>query len=141
MGASYLFLSCSFVCIFLGLDAYVRKQHDNVGKPMFLSLIFNVIAMVTMALSSTGERVVSTAEALPQPKPDLDAVKRSEEVFGRMMYDLGHIKCNLEHMSRDLKVVSDYVAPTEQKVSEETPVDQSSDASPASDSSLPDAGL
>lgn len=127
MSVSYIFLSMSFVCIFLTIDFYVKKQFEPIGKTVFLSLIFNVIAMVTSVghhcSTRTAEASRPTGDDLPSVEADthrggngLQSISRADAALEReiamdkthseIMFNLGYIKAQLDHMTRDLKDVT-----------------------------------
>ena len=112
MGMSYIFLSMSFVCIFLTIDFYVKKQIEPIGKTVFLSLIFNIAAMLT---SGTHHHRTPLAEASKGGKGEIADKERDErrardlkmdKTFANIMFNLGHIKGSLDRMTRDLEDIN-----------------------------------
>jgi len=156
MGISYIFLSMSFVCIFLTIDFYVKKQFEPIGKTVFLSLIFNVIAMITSVGHHCSTRAAEAAHKVgngltdtPSVEADThrggnglqsiseDDARREREIemdktFANIMFNLGHIKSTLERMTRDLEDMNQSLPDQES--------DLDSDAG-VSDAGVSDAGV
>ena len=152
MGISYIFLSMSFVCIFLTIDFYVKKQFEPIGKTVFLSLIFNVIAMFysvghhcTTRAAEAAHRVGNGLTDTPSVEADthrggngLQSISEAdarlereiamEKTHAEIMFNLGYIKAQLDHMTKDLKEVTSVIG-------DEIPADQ--DSSDSSDAGAP----
>jgi hypothetical protein len=158
MGISYIFLSMSFVCIFLTIDFYFKKQFEPIGKTVFLSLIFNVIAMITSVSHHCSTRAAEAAHKVGNGLTDTPSVEADthrggnglqsiseadarlereiamEKTHAEIMYNLGYIKAQLDHMTRDLKDVTSVIG-------DEIPADQDSSDSDAASDAASDAGV
>lgn len=82
MTFSYIFLSFSFVFLFLAMDALVNKNLDNVGRFVCISLIANLVAMFSFVFPSN--RPQRDTLDLPDHNAERDAPKYipSEIVIG-----------------------------------------------------------
>lgn len=82
MSLSYLFLSVSFVFLVLALDALVKKNHDNIGRFVCISLVANLVSMFSFAMPSN--RPQRDTLDLPDHNAERDAprVVPSEMIIG-----------------------------------------------------------
>jgi len=109
MSLSYLFLSVSFVFLVLAMDALVKKNTDNIGRFVCISLVANLVSMFSFVFPSryadthrggngvASHRVGNGAEEDPNdpnaPKyiPSeivIGATQRREQIHHRMNEDL-----------------------------------------------------
>lgn len=92
MSFSYIFLSFSFVFLFLAMDALARKEFDNVGRFVCISLVANLVAMFSFVLptrsSSDVEAKERKGEVCQKPEHFMASVNRREKIQDRMSDDL-----------------------------------------------------
>ena len=93
MPFSYIFLSFSFVFLFLAMDALVKKDLDNVGRFVCISLIANLVAMFSFVFpnsrtASSVESEESKGAICQKPARFMASVNRREDIHSKMNEDL-----------------------------------------------------
>lgn len=113
MSLSYLFLSISFVFLFLAMDALYNKNLDNVGRFVCISLIANLVAMFSFVLPTRPQDDVldipdhnvpenrDTARVIPKDMI-IGATERRERIHHRMNEDLNSMNEMTTEMLIDL---------------------------------------
>ena len=97
MSFSYIFLSFSFVFLFLAMDALVKKDLDNVGRFVCISLIANLVAMFSFVFPNSRSQRDLPDHNTPEARDSarvipknliIGATERRREIHHRMNDDL-----------------------------------------------------
>ncbi len=119
MSLSYLFLSVSFVFLVLAMDALVKKNTDNIGRFVCISLVANLVSMFSFVMPSN--RPQRDALDIPDHNAERDAPKyipseivigatqRREQIHHRMNEDLDAMNEMTTEMLVNLAEIKGYI--------------------------------